>query len=142
MKITGIALAVVAATALAAQGCIVEHHHRHWGAASEPAVAKRGPPPPHAPAHGYRHKHRDGVTLSFDTGTGVYLVVGHAAHYFYSGHYYRRSGTRWLVSPRFSGPWAAIQVGSLPRGLREDAGPKTIEPPSHPGKLKRKGLKR
>ena len=33
-------------------------------------------PPPHAPAHGYRHKHPDGVELVYKSNIGGYAVVG------------------------------------------------------------------
>lgn len=121
MKITGIALAVIAASALAAQGCIVDHHHRHWGEATRPAVAKHGGPPPHAPAHGYRHKHRDAsgtrVTLQFDTGLGVYVVLGQPGHYWSGSRYFRWSGVQWEVSTKLAGGWTVVVSGDVPPHL-------------------------
>ncbi len=121
MKITGIALAAIAASALAAQGCIVDQHHRHWGGATEPAVAKRAGPPPHAPAHGYRHKRHDTsgtqVTLQFDTDLGVYVVLGHRDHYWSSDRYFRWSGEHWEVSTELEGGWTVVVSGDVPPRL-------------------------
>jgi hypothetical protein len=59
----------------------------------------RGGPPPWAPAHGYRAKHRyryyPSSEVYYDEGRGVYIYYG---------------GGRWQVSV------------SLPRGIRLDAG--------------------
>jgi len=121
MKLTGIALAAIAASALAAQGCIVDHHHRHWGATSEPAMAKRGGPPPHAPAHGYRHKHRDAsgtqVTLRFDTDLGVYVVLGQRDHYWSHSRYFRWSGVHWEVSTQLARGWSVVVNEGVPPHL-------------------------
>ncbi|MFQ5585276.1 MAG: hypothetical protein ACE5GF_00390, partial [Thermodesulfobacteriota bacterium] len=46
--------------------------------------SKKHGPPPHAPAHGYRHKHRHGVELMFDGGLGVYIAVGLSGIYFHN----------------------------------------------------------
>ncbi|MEE9551944.1 MAG: hypothetical protein V3V89_02760, partial [Gammaproteobacteria bacterium] len=66
--------------ALTLSGCGVvkvhDDHDRGYG------------PPPHAPAHGYRHKHH-GHDLEFDSHLGVYVVVGLASVYFLDGLYYK-----------------------------------------------------
>ncbi len=53
-------------------------------------------PPPWAPAHGYRrnhqraYQHRDAtVDLAFDSGLGVYVVVGLPNYYYWDGFYLR-----------------------------------------------------
>ena len=79
---------------------------------------KRGHgPPPHAPAHGYHHK-QNGVELVYDSGRGVYVVVGLAHHFYSKGHYYRLSGAQWQVSVHIEGSWEVVSKESLPPGLR------------------------
>ena len=39
-------------------------------------------PPPHAPAHGYRHKHQHGVELEYDSGIGAYISCRTPRHLF------------------------------------------------------------
>lgn len=77
-------------------------------------------PPPHAPAHGYRRKHHDqhhggDVELVFDSGLGVYVVVGFPSHYWLEGTYYREQGGSFQVAASIDGPWTASR--SLPPGL-------------------------
>ena len=121
MKINGIALAAIVASALAAQGCIAQHHHRHWSGAAKPAVAKRAGPPPHAPAHGHRHKRHDTsgmqVSLQFDSGLGVYVVLGHRDHYWSGDRYFRWSGEHWEVSTALAGGWSVVVRGDVPHSL-------------------------
>lgn len=81
--------------------------------------ARRGPPP-HAPAHGYRHKHRDGTNLIFDAPRGVYVVVGRSGCYWHDDHYYRDRRGTWEVSVSLSGPWRMTKTTALPEGLRAD----------------------
>ena len=106
--------------AVALSGCILtatgSHHPR-----SNQSKAKqyRQGPPPHAPAHGYRHKHEHGVVLSFDTGIGAYLVIGHPGIYFYDDHYLRRHVRgHWLSSRHYSGPWHNSTAGDVPVKLK------------------------
>ena len=74
-------------------------------------------PPPHAPAHGYRHK-QHGVELVYDSGRGVYVVIGLPHHYYFKGHYYRLRETNWEVGVHMDGPWEFVSDEALPRGLR------------------------
>ena len=78
--------------------------------------AKHGPPP-HAPAHGYRHK-QHGVELVYDSGRGVYVVIGLPHHYYFKGHYYRLRETNWEAGVHIDGPWEFVSDEALPRGLR------------------------
>ena len=95
--------------------------------------AKHGPPP-HAPAHGYRHKHRD-VELVFDSGRGVYVVIGLPHHYYFKGHYYRLRETNWEVGVHVEGPWEFVYEDSLPRGLRaKERGKGKGKSKEHPGR--------
>lgn len=107
------ALALVSAVSLPALGCVqVGHDHGHKPSTT---VRKNGPPP-HAPAHGYRRKHRDGVELVFDRKIGVYVVVGHAHIYFHDDHFYRFADG-WQISARFGGKWIAVRSDRVPPGL-------------------------
>ena len=75
-------------------------------------------PPAHAPAHGYRHKQVCGVELVFDTGLGLYVVVGHPDHYYCDGHFYRFVGGVWQTSVEFHSGWIVTTGKPLPSGLR------------------------
>ena len=77
---------------------------------------KQGPPP-HAPAHGYRHK-QHGVELVYDSGRGVYVVIDLPNHYYFKGRYYRRGEIQWEVGVHIDGPWEFISEDALPKGLR------------------------
>lgn len=102
-------------------GCALHHHHRRASAPAPRIVAKNGPPP-HAPAHGYRYKHtQHGVDLVFDSGIGLYIVVGHTGVYSDGTRYYRLSGDAWQVSLHPRSDWAGMATKDLPRGLRVQA---------------------
>ncbi len=75
-------------------------------------------PPPHAPAHGYRHKHPDGVELVYKSNIGVYVVVGYPEHYFLKDKYYRLNNGSWEVSFNIKREWAPVSDKKLPSGLR------------------------
>jgi hypothetical protein len=75
-------------------------------------------PPSHAPAHGYRRKNHHGVEMTYDSGCGVYVVVGFTNHYFFEGHYYRFGHDGWQVSLNVNSGWKAAGEESLPHGLR------------------------
>ncbi len=99
-----------------------------------PVTGKPGyGPPPHAPAHGYRHKQRDGVELVYNAGDGVYVVVGFTDYYFWDDYYYRLVDDRWQVSVHVSGPWNAVEATHLPPGLQRKAKAhkKSMSPPGH-----------
>jgi hypothetical protein len=74
-------------------------------------------PPPHAPAHGYRHK-QHGIELVYDSGRGVYVVVELPNHFYFKGHYYRHRETQWQIGVHVDGPWEVVSEKSLPPGLR------------------------
>jgi hypothetical protein len=99
-------------------GCVNHHHHSGHKASAPPAAIRKKGPPPHAPAHGYRHKHHaHGVELRFDTGLGVYVVVGHDGHYFHADRFYRVSKGVWYSSAEFKLGWVTISTRDLPPGL-------------------------
>ncbi len=88
-------------------------------------------PPPHAPAHGYRHKHQ-GVDLVYDSGHGVYVVVELPNHFYFKGQYYRQRETQWEIGVHVDGPWKVVVEESLPKGLRGKKG--KGKPKKNPGK--------
>ncbi len=110
----GLALGLMlAASAGLLTGCIVVPRR--------PALHARVPtlgPPPHAPAHGYRHKQPTGVELIFDSRVGVYLVVGRPQHYFSGGRYLRIRDGVWQVSGHIERGWARMPIEKVPKGLR------------------------
>jgi len=93
---------------------------RYGGVSAQPAMKKQGPPP-HAPAHGYRHRHGD-VDLVFKSDLGVYLVDGHSGCYFSDGSFYRSRGGSWQISTRVDGPWKDVAESKVPKGLQKQQG--------------------
>lgn len=112
--------------------------------ASRVEETRRPGPPPHAPAHGYRYKQkrRDGrdIELVFDSGLGVYVVVGIPGRYYWDGYYLRIDGDQWYASVDLDGGWERTSTTSLPPGLQKKGrsaarGPKGPKPKkSHPAK--------
>jgi hypothetical protein len=95
-----------------------------YGVCHEPTVvtvSKDNGPPAHAPAHGYRRKHIDGVELVFDSSMGLYVVVGYTDHYYHDGYFYRLSGGVWEMSLKLDGGWKFASEKSLPPGLQVKA---------------------
>jgi hypothetical protein len=128
-----IAIATFAAGLLALTGCVhvheQDHHHK----------AKKGGPPPWAPAHGYRHKH-SGPDLTWDAHIGVYVVVGHPHVYFHDGHYFRRVRSHWERCGDWKkGKWKAVEVGKVPGPLVEHYAAKGPKPGKGKGKGRGKG---
>jgi hypothetical protein len=74
-------------------------------------------PPPHAPAHGYRCKHDDGVDLEYNTHSGMYVVIGFDNHYFRDNNFFRIIDGTWKKSEHISGPWLPAPKSILPPGL-------------------------
>lgn len=79
--------------------------------------SKKKGPPPHAPAHGYRYKHSDGVDLEFNPDRGIYIVVGYEDHYFHGEFFYRVIDGGWKKCNHISGPWVDAPTNTLPTGL-------------------------
>jgi hypothetical protein len=99
--------AIFAAGLLAWSGCVHVH---------ETKEARQGPPP-HAPAHGYRHHHGP-VDLRWDAHLGVYVVIGHPHHFFHDGRYYRRSGDHWERCGKWEkANWKRIAGADVPGPL-------------------------
>ena len=87
-------------------------------------------PPPHAPAHGYRHKHHNDIELEFDSGLGVYLAVNMPDIYFFNGLYLKISDGYWVVTDHLDRPWRASLKDEVPLRLKKSRGR------SHKGKGK------
>ncbi len=111
-----VAVAILAAGSITLSSCTGVIHCR---SSQEPAVVVKSGPPPHAPAHGYRQKH-EGVALVFNSDLGLYVVDGHAGHYYYESHFYRVDEGVWQMSVHFEGPWKAVSRSKLPPGLQKD----------------------
>ena len=95
------------------------HTHRQEPPGHSRAEARRGPPP-HAPAHGYRHKHKTQhgtINLIFDSGLGVYVVVGWPDVYWHRDHYLRYVEGSWMTSRQIDGGWVTCGSASVPNGL-------------------------
>ena len=104
--------------------------------------------PPWAPAHGYRHKHQHAyqhrestVDLVFDSGLGVYVVVGLPNYYYWDGGYLRIDSGRWYRAPYLDARWAPCPVESLPGNLRSKPIKRYNGPPTERSyeKSRRKG---
>lgn len=76
-------------------------------------------PPPHAPAHGYRHKHAEhGTELVFDSGLGVYVVMNMEDLFFFDDLYIRFGEGSWQVAVRTDGPWRSAKENEVPVKLK------------------------
>ena len=118
MKITVRFLAVL--VVLAISGCAPGSIYGGGTVLSGAKITKKGVghgPPPHAPAHGYRHKHQHGVELEFDSGLGVYAVLGIPKLYFFDGWYFRWSKDHWQVALHYDGSWRRASKRNVPPGL-------------------------
>ena len=115
-RISTLFLALAAVTLLG--GCASTHIDRviHRG----PAVHAPGPPP-HAPAHGRRHKHQ-GITLAFDQALDCYLVVGHSNHYWKDGSFFRLGSGGWEISYSWGSSWVSVGDHRVPDRVRHKHG--------------------
>ena len=110
-------LTLVISVAIAVSGC--RSTVRYTETSNPHVVVKQTGPPPHAPAHGYRHKHPDGVELVYKSNIGVYVVVGYSDHYFYKDRYYRLRNGSWEVSVHIDGNWKSTSEKKIPSGLQK-----------------------
>ena len=90
----------------------------HPTKSTEKVVTKKGPPP-HAPAHGYRHKHGS-VVLVYKSELGIYTVDGHEGYYFHESAYYRSHKGKWQKSKDMKGPWKKVSDSNLPASLQSN----------------------
>jgi len=115
-----IALAVTSVCALLiTTSCSTSDAH------NAPAAKVGHGPPAHAPAHGHRRKQVSPVELVFDSGTGVYVVVGYPNHYYHDSHFYRQTGTMWEMSLKLDSGWSSVSGKPLPPGLQPKGKSKT-----------------
>ena len=126
--------AALIAAALVAPGCVVVDGGGH---APPRAAVRRTGPPPHATAHGYRHRHHD-HDLVFDSALGVYAVIDLRDVWFLDGSYFRISGERWEIAAGASGPWRAVSVERVPARLYAKRHPHG----GPPGQMKKRGNSR
>ncbi len=84
-------------------------------------TGKASGPPPHAPAHGYRHKQANGVVLVYESKLGVYVVSGYN-NYYYDKSYYRSRSSGWQIAVNIDGPWKSVSTKKIPRGLQKKKG--------------------
>jgi len=91
------------------------------GASSPKAKYQKPGPPPHAPAHGYRHKHHGQNELIYDSKIGAYIVLNIPETYFGNNLYIRMSTDgRWLVSATSEGGWRVAVGNEVPYKLKAD----------------------
>jgi hypothetical protein len=105
---------------------------------SQPTVTKAGPPT-HAPAYGYRRKQVSGMELVYDSGLGLYVVVGLPDHYYNDGYFYRLRGGLWEISQKPDIGWKVVSESSLPQGLRGKVKVKANGNGNHNGNEKSNG---
>jgi len=115
-------LAALSCAVLAVTGCsrstIAYRSGSGVAIATETSHSKKNGPPPHAPAHGYRHKHGD-VVLVYEKSLEVYVVDDYPGYYFEANIFYRQIEGAWQTSSSVHGPWKKVKVKKLPPGLRE-----------------------
>jgi hypothetical protein len=115
-------IAVIFAACIAAFGCSRTVVYKD--SPEKTVEAGKPGPPPHAPAHGYRHKHPDGVVLIYESEIGVYVVSGYSLVYYHGAYFYRLHKNRWQTSRHIAGPWHKSNVKKLPQGLRQEVAEK------------------
>lgn len=78
---------------------------------------QRGGPPPHAPAHGYRHKQKN-HQMRYDSALGVYVLLDLIDHYYFDDRYYRYRGGDWQYARELEGDrWRDADRRSIPEQL-------------------------
>ncbi len=130
-------LGLLGAIALLAACVHVDHRGRGHSGPAHGVHAGHGPPP-HAPAHGYRHKlhHHGDAQIAFDSGIGVFVVEGHTDLFYWDYHFYRRHDGGWQISSRLDHGWISIGAAKLPGHLaKKHAGRgRGHSPKHHPAK--------
>ena len=136
-----ILLAIVVIAACTTSACSRKVVYKERGS-NEPVVVHdhdddRNGPPPHAPAHGYRHKHQgDDVVLVYDKHLDVYVVNGYRDCYYSAGQYFRFVDGSWEWSVSVSTGWKIVaDYREVPSSLCSKHGKGN----SHGNKHKNKG---
>jgi len=92
------------------QGILKKTHYKHA-------------PPPHAPAHRYRHKHHEGHELEYDSNIDAYIVFNVPETYFGNNLYIRLpTDGDWMVSATLEGGWRVAVGNEVPYRLKEYKG--------------------
>lgn len=95
-------------------------------------------PPPHAPAHGYRAKHRQ-HNMVYDSRVGAYVVSGYRDYYYLKDRYYRYRDGDWSFNDDIDGRnWDHIDYDQVPYKLRNSKSTKSPDYDDHRGKAKGK----
>ncbi|MFW5450590.1 MAG: hypothetical protein ACKE9I_03230 [Methylophagaceae bacterium] len=108
-----IKLFMVAVVAILLVGCVQSAGVRYGDSGS--SHYKNGPPP-HAPAHGYRHKHKK-HNMSYDSGLGAYIILGWDNHYFDNNVYFRYRNGAWQASVNLNSGWHDADRYAVPAKL-------------------------
>ena len=113
--------------ALAFFSCTIQPIHKDdTDVKQKPTIVKKSKgygPPPHAPAHGYRHKHQHGVEVRYDSSLGAYVVVEIPDMYLNDGLYIRWSTKGyWEVGYHYKGPWRVAARNEVPDKLDKNKG--------------------
>jgi hypothetical protein len=99
-------------------------------------------PPAHAPAHGWRNKHREPskheesprrLEVVFDSEQGLEIAVGVPGVYFHLGKYYRHRDNGWQMSATGLDGWRVEVAASVPDLLRKKHPGVPAKIKSHPG---------
>lgn len=78
---------------------------------------QRGGPPPHAPAHGYRHKHKN-HDMRYDSALGVYVLLDLLDYYYDGDRYYRYRDGDWQYARELDNErWRKADRRSVPERL-------------------------
>ena len=136
MKIRSI---VIASAIIVLTGCVDSAGVRYGDSSHQEPTYKSGPPP-HAPAHGYRHKHRK-HDMSYDSGVGAYIVIGKSEVYFDDNLYFRYRNGDWQVSVNLDGGWNDADKHIVPSKLwsYKDSDSKYYKKKANSGKGHKKG---
>lgn len=73
--------------------------------------------PPARPRHGYRYGYPGGVTLIFDSGLGLYSVLGYNDYYYNDGYFYRWDSGYWHRARRWNNRWERCESRYWPRPI-------------------------
>lgn len=99
-------------------GCNTVGVGGHVGVPVEKQQHRKKGPPPHAPAHGYRHNHQ-GHDLDYDAKIGAYIVINVPDTYFHNNMYIRLSTDgRWMVSANLNNGWRVETGTEIPHRLK------------------------
>ena len=130
---------LLAGAAALAAGCVQAKPPAHLGTRPLPADElhagdPKGAPPPHAAAHGLRHRQDaepgepGAARIAFDSERGFHVVVGYPDHYWDAGRYFRLKRGEWRVADHVEGPWVRVEARDVPLALVRAADSKDVYP--------------